>query len=134
MNNLKLKQNLKTELRIITITSDGKLFIDEKNALNHEREILNHKEKETDCMKNKERIANILLNILKEHHWGLYFKNEPMQVLPVQDSETTLFKVNEVKSEELFNAIVKGLDERVSLWEDKENQTGSELSNGTETT
>ena len=44
------------------------------------------------------KIAELVSEILKEKQWGIFFKNEPIQALPVQDS-TTIFRVNEVKDE-----------------------------------
>ena len=47
----------------------------------------------------KTRIAEIVCEILKEKQWGIFFKNEPMQSLPVQDN-TALYKINEVKKDD----------------------------------
>ena len=53
----------------------------------------------------KENITELVLKILQQNRWGIYFKSEPMQTLPVKDSSATLFKVNEVKEESLVDAI-----------------------------
>ena len=76
--------------------------------------------------------------ILKEKQWGIFFKNEPIQPLPVQDN-TSLYKINEVKDDELVDAIRQAMEERMNEWqnhqaEEKENQTDNELSNGTNQT
>ena len=70
--------------------------------------------------------------------WGIFFKNEPMQALPIQNN-TSIYKINEVKDDELMDAIQQAMDERTSEWQNhqanlKENQTDSELSSGTNQT
>jgi len=86
----------------------------------------------------KTKIAEIVCEILKEKQWGIFFKNEPMQSLPVQDN-TALYKINEVKKDELIDAIEQAIEERMTEWQnhqaqEKENQTDSGLSSGTNQT
>lgn len=86
----------------------------------------------------KTKIAEIVCEILKEKQWGIFFKNEPMQSLPVQDN-TALYKINEVKKDELVDAIEQAIEERMTEWQnhqaqEKENQTDSGLSSGTNQT
>ena len=69
----------------------------------------------------KSNIAELVCEVLKNKKWGIFFKNEPMQSLPVQDS-TTIFKVNEVREDELISAIKDAVEERVSEWQN--HQTG----------
>ena len=76
----------------------------------------------------KDKIARLVLEVLEENRWGIYFKSEPMQVLPVKDSSSTLFKVNEVNLDEFEQTIKSQIDkdaERRS--ECQENQTESKL-------
>ena len=85
----------------------------------------------------KTKIAEIVCQILKEKQWGIFFKNEPIQALPVQDN-TTLYKVNEVKGDELFDAIGHKM-ERITEWqnhqaESEQSQTENESSDGTKKT
>ena len=86
----------------------------------------------------KTKIAEIVCQILKEKQWGIFFKNEPMQSLPVQDN-TSLYKINEVKDDELIDAIKQAMEERISGWqnhqaEEKQNQTEGESLSGTNQT
>ena len=84
----------------------------------------------------KTKIAEIVCDILKEKQWGIFFKNEPMQSLPVQDN-SSIFKINEVKSDEMVDAIKQAMEERMTEWQnqaEKENQTQNELSSGTNMT
>ena len=82
----------------------------------------------------KTKIAELVCKVIKEKQWGIFFKNEPIQALPVQDN-TTLYKVNEVRDDELLYAIECAM-ERTSEWqnhqaEEGQNQTEQELSSGT---
>ena len=86
----------------------------------------------------KTKIAEIVCDILKEKQWCIFFKNEPMQSLPVQDN-SSIFKINEVKSDEMVDAIKQAMEERMTEWQnhqaqEKENQTDSGLSSGTNQT
>ena len=86
----------------------------------------------------KTKIAEIVCQILKEKQWGIFFKNEPMQSLPVQDN-TSLYKINEVKDDELIDAIKLAMEERMNEWqnhqaEEEQNQTDKGLSTGTNQT
>lgn len=80
----------------------------------------------------KAKIAELVCTILKEKQWGIFFINEPMQALPVQGNNTTLYKINQVKTDDLVDAIEQALEERASEWEmnQGQNQTSTELSNG----
>ena len=83
----------------------------------------------------KTKIAELVCQIIKEKQWGIFFKNEPLQALPTQDS-TSLYRINEVKDDELMDAIEQAMEERVSEWrnhqaEKEQNQTDSELLSGT---
>ena len=80
------------------------------------------------------KIAELVSEILKEKQWGIFFKNEPIQALPVKDS-TTIFRVNEVKDEEITAAILSRINERMNTWESpRPNQTENESLDGTKTT
>ena len=134
----KLKSFLKTELGIVYLTSDGRKFLDDNLAVIHESFL--DKQRETDRRWNqmKTKIAELVCQIIKEKQWGIFFKNEPMQALPVQNN-TSIYRINEVKDDELMDAIQKAMDERIDEWQNHqadstENQTDSELSSGTNQT
>ena len=133
-----LKSFLKTELGIVYLTSDGRKFLDDNLAVIHESFL--DKQRETDRRWNqmKTKIAELVCQIIKEKQWGIFFKNEPMQALPVQNN-TSIYRINEVKDDELMDAIQKAMDERIDEWQNHqadstENQTDSELSSGTNQT
>lgn len=81
----------------------------------------------------KTDIAELICEVLKNKKWGIFFKNEPMQSLPIQDN-STMFKVNEVKEDELVNAIKEAVEERVNEWQNHQkgqNQNDNESLSGT---
>ena len=117
----KLKSWIKTELVTIYLTSDRKQFLNEYEALIHECELEENRKKDRRWETMKANIAELVCEVLKNKKWGIFFKNEPMQSLPIQD-DTTMFKVNEVKEDELVNAIKEAVEERVSEWQN--HQTG----------
>ena len=134
----KLKSYLKTEIARVYLTSDGKQFFDEYLAVIHESTLDKQREINRRWNKMKTKIAEIVCEILKEKQWGIFFINEPMQSLPVQDN-TALYKINEVKKDELVDAIEQAIEERMTEWQnhqaqEKENQTDSGLSSGTNQT
>ena len=133
-----LKSLTKTELAIVTITSDGKKFINEYKAIIHESSLYEQRETDRRWNQMKTKIAELVCQIIKEKQWGIFFKNEPMQALPVQNN-TSIYRINEVKDDELMDAIQKAMDERIDEWQNHqadstENQTDSELSSGTNQT
>ena len=129
----KLKSWIKTELVTIYLTSDRKQFLNEYEALIHECELEENRKKDRRWETMKSNIAELVCEVLKNKKWGIFFKNEPMQSLPVQDSKT-IFKVNEVKEDELINAIKEAVEERVSRWQNHQtgqNQNDNESLSGT---
>jgi len=131
-----LKKCLKTEIARVYLTSDGKQFFNEYSAVIHECSLEEIRIKERRWNNMKTKIAEIVCQILKEKQWGIFFKNEPMQSLPVQDN-TSLYKINEVRDEELVDAIKQAMEERMNEWQNhraEENQTDNELSSGTNQT
>jgi len=131
----RLKSWIKTELRTIYLTSDKKQYLDEYEALIHESALEENRKMNRRWEEMKTNIAELVCEVLKKKQWGIFFKNEPVQSLPVQDS-TTLYKVNEVKEDELVCAIKETIEERVNEWQHQtsQNQTDSESLNGTNQT
>ena len=120
------------------LTSDGKQFFDEYLAVIHESSLDEQRETDRRWDNMKTKIAEIVCQILKEKQWGIFFKNEPMQSLPVQDN-TSLYKINEVNDDELIDAIKLAMEERMNEWqnhqaEEEQNQTDKGLSTGTNQT
>ena len=127
----KLKSWIRTELVTLYLTSDNKQYLNEYEALIHESALEDNRKKNRRWEEMKTNIAELVCEVLKKKQWGIFFKNEPVQSLPVQDS-TTLYKVNEVKEDELVCAIKDTIEERVNEWQHQTSQkaTDSESLNG----
>jgi len=85
------------------------------DALCAEAQIAKCKERK---LKQKEKvmdIADIIMQILKSEHWGVFYKNQPLQPLELQDGNA-LYKVNQVDECEIETAVEKALTKDKS-WE-----------------
>tara|TARA_R110002051_G_scaffold315419_1_gene393738 strand:+ start:209 stop:655 length:447 start_codon:yes stop_codon:yes gene_type:complete len=141
MSKVELRKLIKTELAIVQVTTDNKKFLNEYKAIIHESELEDIRKQDRSWNKMKQNITDMVLEVLKKNRWGIYFKSEPMQVLPVKDSASTLFKVNDVSVDEFEDAIKKQIDETAERNQEcQENQaksnnlpTGKESLSGTET-
>ena len=105
-----LIKSIKTELRIISLTSDDNIFLDTDKAIIHESELEEKRIENRRWEQMKENITELVLKILQQNRWGIYFKSEPMQTLPVKGSSAALFKVNEVKNDEIVDAIIREIE------------------------
>ena len=139
---IELRSLIKTEITTVYLTSDSEKFLEMDLAILHESELEEIRQQNRRWEQMKTNIAELVLEVLKKERWGIFFKSEPMQVLPVQDSETTLFKVNEVKQDQLIesikNAMEREVQERSNECQEhqakKELPIDKKLSNGTQTT
>ena len=128
MSNNELKKLIKTELAIISITTDNKRFLNEYKANIHETSLEDKRKQDRSWEKMKQNITDMVLEILQKNRWGIYFKSEPMQVLPVKESSTTLFKVNEVNIDEFEQAIKSQIDKEAERNKEcQENQAKNTL-------
>ena len=128
MSNNELKKLIKTELATISIATDNKRFLNEHEAIIHEANLEEKRKQHRSWEIMKQDIANMVLEVLKKNRWGIYFKSEPMQVLPVKESSTTLFKVNEVNIDEFEQAIKMQIDKEAERNQEcQENQAKNTL-------
>ena len=122
----KLLSLLKTEIQRVYLTTDDKMFLDVEDALQHEESL----EKKRAIIKKKEETVNkineLFLKVLSNNNWGLYFKGEPMQSIPMSDGGK-VYKVNEVKVEQVYEEIQKEIE---SDWQKQNEQTDNKSSNG----
>ena len=125
------KTSLKTELEHVYVTSDNKKFLDREIALIHELEIVENKDNKIKEDEMDININNLFLKLLANNDWGLYFKKEPLQSLPVQDGHK-MYKINEVSIDSLHEAVMKEIEnERQSdKWEN--NNSSQNLENSME--
>ena len=106
-NNLKIKEELDT----VYIISDGRKFLNYKDALYWESELQSGIER--NIVKNKKvmDIVEKIMQVLRGENWGGYYKNQPMKHLEMQDGDS-LYQVNQVDEadveEAIFNALTKG--------------------------
>ena len=108
-----LKKKLKTELKIVHLTSDDNIFLNEKEALQHEWLLENKREitrKEVEMIDDN---LKSVVEVLNRNDWGIFFKGEPVTSLPVQDG-MKVYKVNEVKLDAFLDEL------RMRLTENKE--------------
>lgn len=102
------------------------MFLDVEDALQHEESL----EKKRAIIKKKEETVNkineLFLKVLNNNNWGLYFKGEPMQSIPMSDGGK-VYKVNEVKVEQVYEEIQKEIE---SDWQKQNEQTNNKSSNG----
>ena len=70
-------------------------------------------------LKQKEKVMDIvelIMQVLKSENWGVYYKNQPIQPLEMQDGNA-LYKVNQVDECDIEEALVKSLTEKDKTWE-----------------
>lgn len=124
----KKKASLKTELGHIYLTSKDEKFLSREEALIKELEILKNKEHKIKEVKMNNNIYNLITKILASNDWGLYFKGEPLQSLPIQDG-FKMFKVNDVNLDELHNAVMREVEKGQSeSWENMNSSQNSKNS------
>ena len=125
-----LKEKLKTELRIVHLTSDDNVFLDEKKAMKHEWLLSNKKEVTRKESKMKEDKLKSIVKVLSRREWGIFFKGEPLTSLPVQDG-MKVYRVNEVKLDtfldELRGCLKENKEEECQNHQTNQNQIGEEL-------
>ena len=105
-NNSDLK--LQKELETVYIDSGGNKHLDYMEALCAESQIQQCRQAK---LKQKQRIIDIvelMMQVLKSENWGVFYKNQPIQPLEMQDGNA-LYKVNQVDEIEIETAIEKAL-------------------------
>ena len=121
----KVKQKIKSELDTIYIDSNGNKYLEYVDALCVQSQI-------NICIKSKLKqkektmeIADKVLQVLKSENWGVYYKNQPIQPLEMQDGNA-LYKVNQVDDVDIEEAIENALT-KDKPWESS--QTDSSQNN-----
>ena len=106
-------RKVKKELGAIFISSDGRMFLKELDAIYAQSELDNCNYNK---MKKREyimKIVDLVMNLLKDENWGVYYKSLPMQPLEMQDGNP-LYKINQVEECDVEEAIIKKLKEDTS--------------------
>ena len=110
-NDLKIKRELDT----VYIDTGGTRHLDYMKALCAEAQINSCIERK---LQKKQRIMDtveLIMQILKSENWGVFYKNQPIQPLEMQDGNA-LYKVNQVDECEIETAIEQALTKGES-WE-----------------
>ena len=122
-NDLKIKKELDT----VYIDSSGRKHLDYMEALCEESQILSCKERK---LKQNQRIMDtieLIMQVLESKNWGVYYRNNPMQLLETQDN-SALYKVNQVDECDIEKAI-----HEASAWESSETNPISNQSKNSKT-
>ena len=112
-NNSDLK--IKSELETVYIDSSGSKHLKRTDALCAEAQIILAREIK---LKQKEKVMNIVelvMRVLKNENWGVFYKNQPIQPLEMQDGNS-LYKVNQVDESDIETALEDSLTKGKS-WE-----------------
>ena len=102
---LHLYSEIKVELDTVYITSAGGRYLEEMDAISAETQIRKTKKAKEKRRKRMTDMVDILMNILKENNWGIFYKSKPMQTLSLQD-DTPLLRINEVDNESIEDAVL----------------------------
>lgn len=104
--NKKLK--IKSELETVYIDSSGTRHIDYAKAMCAEAQIQLAKDAKFKQRQKIMKIVELIMQILESENWGVYYKNQPIQPLEMQDGNS-LYQVNRVDESEIENVIEKAL-------------------------
>ena len=103
-NDLKIQRELDT----VYIDSGGTRHLKYEKALCAEAQIQAGRDRK---LQQKQRIMDItelIMKVLKDENWGVYYKNQPIQPLEMQDGNA-LYKVNQVDESDVETVIEKAL-------------------------
>ena len=116
---------VKAELETVYITSSGTKYLKEMDAICAEAQIQMARESREKRRKIIMSMVDILIRVLKENNWGVFYKTEPMQTLTLQD-DSPLLRINEVDNESLETAVlsvIEGLQTKeLKDWSTKEKE------------
>ncbi len=106
MNDTDLK--IKRELDTVYLDSSGKKHLDYMKALCAEAQIDMCRQRKLEERQRIMDIVELLMQVLKSENWGVYYKNQPIQPLEMQDGNS-LYKVNQVDECDVETAIDQAL-------------------------
>lgn len=109
-NDLKIKKELDT----VYIDSSGRKHLDYMEALCAESQILSCRQRKQQQEQRIMDTIELIMRVLESKNWGVYYRNNPMQLLETQDN-SALYKVNQVDECDIEKAIHEAL-----TWESNE--------------
>ena len=72
--------------------------------------------------------VELIMQVLKSENWGVYYRNQPIQPLEMQDGNA-LYKVNQVDETEIVKAIEKAIEAALTKgnsWEESSQTSSSQ--------
>ena len=127
MNNNDLK--IKKELDTVYIDSSGTRHLDYIRAMCAETQINAVRDRK---LQQKQRIMDIvelIMQALKSENWGVFYRNQPIQPLELQDGNA-LYKVNQVDESEIERIIQEALT-KGKPWEESSQIDSDQNKNST---
>ena len=81
----------------------------------------------------EKKIIKIMMEVLKKNNWGIYFRGQALQELPVS-GDSSMYRINSVRDESIRDAISEELSSIVdninsegeTEWHQKENKSLNE--------
>lgn len=100
---------VRQELETVYITSSGSKYLKKMDALCAESQIQQARESREKRRKIIMDMVDILIKVLRENNWGVFYKSEPMQTLTLQD-DAPLLRINEVDDESVETAVLSVIE------------------------
>ena len=104
-----LYSGIRNELETIYITSSGDKYLKEMDAICAEAQVQQAKESKARRKKKLMGTIEVILKVLLEENWGIYYKNNPMRSLTTQEGGT-LYEINAVDIDEVERVLFKKLN------------------------
>ena len=119
------KDEIKIEIDTVYITTAGDKFLKKMDAFRAESQIQQAKESEEKRRKIMMSMVEILIRVLKENNWGVFYKSEPMQTLTLQN-DSPLLRINEVDDDVVESAVLSVIEnlktKELTDWTKKEKE------------
>ena len=103
------KNEFKTELETIYITTSGDRFRKDMDAISCQAQIQQARDSKERRRKIIMSMVEILIKVLKDNNWGVFYKSEPMQTLTLQN-DSPLLRINEVDDDVVENAVLSVIE------------------------
>ena len=99
------KDEIKVEIDTVYITTAGDKFLKKMDAIRAESQIQQARESKERWRQIIMSMVEILIRVLKENNWGVFYKSEPIQTLTLQN-DSPLLRVNEVDEDVIEGAVM----------------------------
>ena len=99
------KDEIKVEIDTVYITTAGDKFLKKMDAFRAESQIQQARESKERWRQIIMSMVEILIRVLKENNWGVFYKSEPIQTLTLQN-DSPLLRVNEVDEDVIESSVM----------------------------